>query len=100
MNACLILILSRSLEEQMIDFLLSHPEGIGPFTTHPADGHGAPGAMASAAEQVRGRSERVRIDILIDQDRARTLVASLGEEFRGAQVFWWLTPVIDAGSFA
>lgn len=100
MNACLTLILPRSLEEQMIDFLLCHPERIGPFTTHPADGHGAPGAMSSPAEQVRGRTERVRIDILIDQDQARTLVACLEEEFRGASIFWWLSPVLDAGSFA
>lgn len=100
MNACLTLILPRSLEEPVIDYLLGHPEGIGPFTAHPADGHGLPGAIASAAERVRGRAERVRIDILMDQDRARELVAGLQEEFGGAQVFWWLSPVLAAGSLA
>lgn len=100
MNTCLTLILPRSLEEQMIDALLGHTDWIGPFTAHPADGHGAPGAIQSAAEKVRGRAERVRLDILIDQERARELVAYLEGEFRGAQVFWWLSPVLDAGSFA
>ncbi|MBS1191910.1 MAG: hypothetical protein H6R10_3702 [Rhodocyclaceae bacterium] len=100
MNSCLTLILPRSLEEQVIDILLQHPDWIGPFTTHPADGHGAPGAMTSPAEQVRGRTERVRIEILIHDNHAREMISVLHDEFRGAQVFWWLTPVIDAGSFA
>ncbi|MGE5492580.1 MAG: DUF3240 family protein [Actinomycetota bacterium] len=100
MKACLTLILPRSLEEQMIDALLEHPDWIGPFTAHPVDGHGAPGAMESPAEKVRGRAERVRLDILIDQGNASELMAHLEKEFKGARVFWWLSPVIDSGSFA
>jgi hypothetical protein len=100
MNACLTLILPRSLEEALIDALLRHPDRIGPFTAHPAEGHGAPGAIVSPAEKVRGRTERVRIDILVDRERAPNLVTGLREEFRGAQVFWWLSPVLDAGDFS
>lgn len=99
-SACLTLVLPRSLEEQVIDHLLAHPEWVGPFTAHPADGHGAPGAIASIEEEVRGRAHRVRIEILIDADHARDLIAHLHGGLRGAEIFWWLSPVIDSGSFS
>lgn len=99
-NACLTLVLPSALEEQVIDHLLRHPEWIGPFTAHAADGHGAPGAIASPVEQVRGRAHRVRIEILIDAAHARELIAHLQDELRGADLFWWLAPVIETGSFS
>lgn len=99
-TACLTLVLPSALEEQVIDHLLQHPEWIGPFTAHPADGHGAPSAIASPEEQVRGRAHRVRIEILIDAAHAQDLIAHLQEDLRGADIFWWLTPVAATGSFS
>lgn len=100
LHACLTLVLPGSLEEQVIDHLLRHPEWIGPFTAHAADGHGAPGAIESVAEQVRGRAHRVRVEILIEAAHARELIVHLREELGGADIFWWLTPVIESGSFS
>ncbi len=99
-DACLTLVLPKSLEEQVIDHLLAHPEWVGPFTAHVADGHGAPGAFGSVEEEVRGRAHRVRIEILIEAAHARDLVAHLREDLGGAELFWWLSPVIESGSFS
>lgn len=97
-NACLNLVLPKALEERIIDHLLEHPDWVGPFVTHPADGHGAPEYIASDAERVRGRSERVKIEILMAEDNARELVSHLRTDLPGADVTWWISPVIDAGT--
>lgn len=99
-NSCLKLVLPKSLEEQVVDLLLGHPEWVGGFVTQHADGHGAPGSIASPAEQVRGRAERTVMEILVDADHARELVRHLQSELPNADIAWWLLPVLDAGSFA
>lgn len=99
-NACLKLLLPKSLEEQVIDHLLRHPEWVGTFVAQHADGHGAPGSIASNAEQVRGRAARVVIEILLDAAHADELVAHLKADLPGADIRWWLSPVLASGDFA
>lgn len=99
-NASLKLILPSALEEQVIDHLLRHPEGVGPFLAYRADGHGRPGSIASSGEQVRGRAERVVVEILLDADRAPDLVAHLKAELPNADIAWWITPVLASGDFS
>jgi hypothetical protein len=98
-DACLRLVLPHSLEEQVVDLLLGHPEWVGGFTAYEVDGHGSPQAIASSAEQVRGRAGRVQIEILLAAEHASFLVDSLRAELPNADVAWWLGPVIAAGDF-
>lgn len=99
-NACLKLILPSALEDQVIDHLLRHPEGVGPFLAYRADGHGRPGSIASSGEQVRGRAARVVVEIQLDAGRAPALVAGLKAELPNADIAWWLTPLMDSGDFS
>lgn len=98
--ACLTLVLPRSLEEQIVDHLLRHPEWVGSFTAYGVDGHGSPHSIATSAEQVRGRAGRVQLDILIDAAHALHLVSHLKRELPSADVTWRVCPVIACGDFA
>lgn len=98
-DACLRLLLPQSLEEQVIDLLLKHAGPVGSFTATTVDGHGAPGSIASAAEQVRGRAARVQIEIPIAAADADELVAHLRAEMPNADIAWWLMPVLASGDF-
>jgi hypothetical protein len=99
-NAFLKLVLPHSLEEQVVDHLLRHPEWVGGFTTYAVDGHGAPHGIASNVEQVRGRAGRVQMEILTsDADAARELVEHLKAEMPNADVVWWIGPVFASGDF-
>jgi hypothetical protein len=100
LDACLKLILPRSLEAQVIEELLKHPEWVGPFITHRVEGHGDPDSIASVAEQVRGRAERVQIEILLDASHARDLVDHFRAHLPTGEIVWWLSPVVESGSFA
>lgn len=99
-NACLTLVLPDALKDKVLDQLLKHPDWVGPFNTHRVEGHGDPDSIASPAEQVRGRAERMQIQILMDAGHVSDLLDELRTDLRSADVVWWLSPVTDAGSLA
>lgn len=99
-DACLRLNLPFELEEQLIDHLLQHPEWVGPFAAHGVDGHGTPGSIASGADEVRGCARRVAFEILMRTEHVPALIAHLRADLPGADVSWWLGPVLDSGDFS
>lgn len=99
-DACLHLMLPRLLEAGCIDELLRHPDWVGVFSTHHVGGHGEPDAVASAAEQVRGHAERVRVDILMTRTHVEALLEALHAGLPNPDVVWWVTPVLSSGRFA
>lgn len=100
LDVCLHLILPNAFKEQVLDELLQHPDWVGPFTTHRVEGHGDPDSIASPAEQVRGRAERVSIEILMDTTHVEALLGRLRTDLPSRESIWWLTPVLAFGSFA
>lgn len=98
LDACLKLILPRSLEARVLDRLLAHPQWVGPFVTHRVEGHGDPESIASPVEQVRGYAERVQIEILMDAGHVAELLQELRIELPNRDVLWWLSSVSEAGS--
>jgi len=100
LNTSFKIILPNALKDQVLDQLLKHPEWVGPFTTHRVEGHGDPDSIASPAEQVRGRAERVLIEILMDNSHVDELLQNLRNALPSPDVFWWLSPVTASGSFA
>lgn len=100
LDACLKLILPDALKDQVLDQLLQHPEWVGPFITHRVEGHGDPDSIASPAEQVRGRAERIQIEILMDSAHVQDLLARLRAGLSSSEVVWWLSPVQKTGNLA
>lgn len=100
LDVCLQLTLPKALEARVLDGLLQHPQWVGPFSTHRVEGHGDPEGIGSAREQVRGRAERVQIQILMDSRHVAELLAGLKADQPSRDILWWLSPVLDSGSFA
>lgn len=98
LDVCLTLLLTRGLEARILDQLLQHPVWVGPFTVSRVEGHGDPGSIGSASEQVRGRAERLRIEILMDANHVAELLQDLRAVLPSPDVAWWLSPVSDSGS--
>lgn len=100
LDVCLTLVLPKGLESRILDSLLKHPAWVGPFNTHRVEGHGDPEGIASPREQVRGRAERVRIEILMDSSHVAELLQELKREWPSPEVVWWLSSVLDSGALA
>lgn len=97
MTECLLtLIGTPELEERLIDWLLE--AGYEGFTTTPCHGHGVHPAHLSTAEQVAGRQKRTAFWLQLSQNDAESIVSSLEEEIGGARLYYWITPVLAAGS--
>lgn len=98
LDVCLHLVVPDALAARIVDHLLEHAGWVGPFTTDRVQGHGDPEGIASPAEQVRGRSGRIEIDILMVRSHVGELIAHLRADLPSADVVWWLSPVLESGS--
>ncbi len=97
MNCCLTLAFHRSLEERLVSHLLEHPEWVHGFVTFKAEGGSQKEKLPSMIEQVRGRSQRATIQVVMNLEDARTLIAHLKHEESNPEIAYWITPVIEFG---
>lgn len=91
MKTMLVLNVPPVLEEDLVDYLLGHPD-IDGFTSFAAAGHGAAGSSLSIAEQVTGRRKRIQFEIIMASDEVSRITDSLGIEV-GPDIVYWQIPV-------
>ncbi len=96
-DTCLTLVIHPHLEDAIVDFLLDHSEVVGHFTSRPVDAHGGDIRYETAAERVRGRARRFRIQALMAGTHVHDLMQELRRRFAGADVFYWTAPVLQSG---
>jgi hypothetical protein len=97
MNCCLTLVCHKSLEERLVDHLLEHPEWVRGFTLTRIEGGSQKEKLPSMLEQVRGRSQRVQIVTVLNNQDAQELITHLKHEEPNSEVAYWITPVIEFG---
>lgn len=101
MERCLLtLALPTALEEQVVDFLLEHPEWAPGFTACRSEGHGQGVKLRGALEEVRGRSRRVEIQVVMSREDAGAMISYLKKRFPVKEIFYWVVPVLDSGRLA
>lgn len=88
--------LAPELELELIDWLLSRAEVDG-FTSAACFGHGQQHQLQNIAEHVSGKARRVQIQVKLAEDMRPSLLAALGAEFPGADVRYWVLPVLCSG---
>jgi len=99
-NCRLSMVFPVALEENIIDHLLEHPELASGFTTVEVEGHGQGSVYRSASEQVRGRARRVKMEVVMNSEDAKELVAHLKEALPTREIAYWIGPVHEFGRFA
>ncbi len=97
MNCCLTLVCHRSLEERLVDHLLEHPEWVRGFSLTLIEGGSRKEKLPSMLEQVRGRSQRVQIVSVMNNDDAQQLIDHLKREEPNPEIAYWITPVAEFG---
>lgn len=97
MNCCLTLVCHHLLEERLMDHLLEHHEWVRGFTMFKMEGSSQQEILSSKTEQVRGRSQRVALQTVMNLDDAHALVAHLKREENNPEMNYWITPVIEFG---
>jgi len=95
----LTLVFPPALESAIVDEVIAFTPAVPGFTTWAGEGHGAGFEGASATERVRGRIGRHVLTVVWTRGPLEALLAVLHDRMPGADVRWWLEPVIDTGSF-
>lgn len=99
-DTLLTLVLPVSLEEDVLDFLLLHPEWASGFSVLSAQGMGQGARLQSAMELVHGRSARKLVLIAGQQADLQQLVQALAQEIPTPDVAYWLSPLLACGRLA
>ena len=99
-DCCLTIVFPTSLEEQLVDHLLEHPEWVSGFGIGRMEGSGRSVPLQGVAERVRGRSARVQVQIVMNREDAVALVVHLKQSLPSPEVAFWIVPVLDFGRFA
>lgn len=97
-DLCLTLLCPSAVEEKLLDVLLMLPS-VTIFTSAPTSAHGLQAARLSETEQVLGRAFSTQIQVVFAIADKETVFAAIQDEFSGAGLRYWLTPVIEAGEF-
>ena len=85
-----------SLESQLVDWLLEQDGGTG-FSSVSAHGHSTHHNHLSIAEQVSGRQRRKQFQVQIEGEGLEHFIAALTAEFGGADLHYWVLPVLAGG---
>lgn len=99
-DCLLTLAIPAALEEEVLDFLQDHPEWVNGFSVIHAEGFGSGSKLRSTLEQVRGRAQRMLIQLLMQQSHSEALLSALQAQYASDEIAWWMTPVTAFGRLA
>ena len=96
---CLTLLCPPAVEEKLLDLLLLSPN-TAVFTNTPTAAHGLALGSLDQTEQVLGRAFATQVQVVIRDIDKEALLGDIHEQFAGAGLRYWITPVSEAGEIA
>ncbi|NVD70582.1 DUF3240 family protein [Duganella sp. BJB1802] len=99
-DSLLTLAIPAALEEDVLDFLLLHPEWATGFSVVAAQGMGKGAVLRSAMELVQGRSGRKLVLVAGVGAHLQLLLEALANEIPSPDVTYWLSPLSACGRLA
>ena len=96
---CLTLLCPPQAEERLLDLLLMLPNTTD-FTSTPTAAHGLTHENMDQTEQVLGRARATEVEVIFAADDKAALLDALRQQFVGAGLRYWITPVIESGEIA
>lgn len=96
---CLTLLCPPAVEEKLLDLLLLSPN-TAVFTSTPTAAHGMAFGSLNQTEQVLGRAFATQVQVVIRDIDKEALLGDIHEQFAGAGLRYWITPVSEAGEIA
>ncbi len=95
-DSLLMLVVAPSLEEAMVDVLLTQTDVSG-FTSSQVYAHGTQAGKLSLLEQVTGRQQKIQFLVYGTEDALKILITYLSTAFNQADISYVLLPVLVSG---
>ncbi|QID19353.1 DUF3240 domain-containing protein [Nitrogeniibacter mangrovi] len=96
-DVLLTLVMPNDIAQHVEDLLLSHPDLVRGFTACQAEGHGASVPLVQPEELVSGHAPRTEIQTVGPEPSMRAVLELIHTHLPGANVFYWLQPVLAMG---
>lgn len=93
----LTLVMPEDVAQRVEDFLLANGDLVGGYTVDHAEGHGSSVHLVAASELVAGHAPRRVIRTIGPESDLREILVRLKRQLPGANVFYWLVPIIESG---
>lgn len=93
----LSMMVADDVAQAIEDLLLSRRDLVSGFSTSAANGHGANVALTEDAQLVAGHAPRTHFRSIGEEHEMRALLAAIKAALPQANIYYWLTPVIEAG---
>lgn len=85
-----------AVEGSVVDCLLVLEAEHG-FSSYPVSAHHHLNQGLTLAEQVTGRQKEIRFQIYVSGQGLKMLLKQLRQEFSGASINYWVSPVVESG---
>jgi hypothetical protein len=96
-QACLTLIVPRTLRDELFDYLSEQTDLVPGFTASDAAGHGPEVRLHTPAERVKGHADQIVVRVILPTADAERLIEQLRIPFAGTRLVYWILPVTDFG---
>ncbi|WP_310451465.1 DUF3240 family protein [Sulfuritalea sp.] len=96
---CLTLLCPPAVEEKLLDLLLMLPNTTV-FTSTATAAHGLAHENLDQMEQVLGRARATEVQVILAAADKAALLEAMRQQFAGAGLRYWVTPVVEAGEIA
>lgn len=95
-DSLLMLVVAPSLEEAMVDVLLTQTDVSG-FTSSQVYAHGTQASQLSLLEQVTGRQQKIQFLVYGTETALKALTTELSTAFNQADIRYVLLPILASG---
>lgn len=98
-RACLTLLVPRTVEDRVVDWLLADADWDIEFSVHAVAARGPLVHLAANEERVQGFAHRVEIKLILDRTRLDALRGELSHLLAGVDGGYWVLPVEQFSAF-
>ncbi len=89
--------IAARVEAEMVDVLQQYPQWVSGYTALHAAGYGSHYQLYGPMERVMGSANRRVIQLVCELAHVPLILQALQQQFAQADVFYWTTPVLQAG---
>lgn len=99
-HVSLTVLVPETMEERVVDWLLTHPDWQIEFSVHRVAARGPLVRLALNDERVQGFAQRVELKLIIERSQLAALLAEVQTLLAGLEGGYWVLPVERFGEFS
>jgi len=98
-QVCLSILVPTSIEDRVVDWLLTHEDWQIEFSVHTVAARGPLVHLAQGEERVQGFAHRVELRLIVERPQLNDLITAFAALLAGVDGGYWVMPVERFANF-